>query len=132
MSGLHRLRIVAILLGGSLIIGEAYRSWGAGRTPTSWLDGMLMGTLLICAAIAVARGGWQRRALFTGAWGVCAGMLYGSFFGKVFDPARANPGNFSLGTLTALVGVAFAVSVLGFIATLIVADSASPNDDIAG
>lgn len=128
MSGLHRLRIVAILLGGSLIIGEAYRSWGAGRTPTAWLDDMLMGTLLICAAIAVIRGGWQRRALFTGAWGVCAGMLYGSFFGKVFDPASSNPGNFSLGTLTALVGVAFAVSVLGFVASLFVGDAAPPTD----
>jgi hypothetical protein len=128
VSSLHRLRIVAMLLGGSLIIGEAYRSWGAGRTPTAWLDDMLMGTLLICAAIAAARGGWQRRALFTGAWGVCAGVLYGSFFGKVFDPEAVNASNFSLGTLTALVGVAFAVSVLGFVASLFVADAAPPND----
>ncbi len=126
MSALTRLRIVAMLLGASLIIGEAYRSWGAGRTPTAWLDDMLMGTLLICAAFAAAKPGWQRRALFTGAWGANAGMLFGSFFGKVFDPARANPGNFTLGTLTALIGVAFAVAVLGFIASLIVADD--PRD----
>lgn len=125
MSALTWLRVVAMLLGASLIIGEAYRSWGAGRTPTAWLDDMLMGTLLICAAIAAAKPGWQRRALFTGAWGANAGMLFGSFFGKVFDPARANPGNFALGTLTALIGVAFAVAVLGFVASLIVADDPS-------
>lgn len=122
MTSKARLRTAAMLFGASLIIGEAYRSWGAGRTPTSWLDDMLMGTLLICAAIAAQRPGWQRRALLTGAWGVCAGMLYGSFFGKVFDPARAQPGNFSLGTLTTLVGGALAVSVLGFVASLMVAD----------
>lgn len=46
MSALTRLRVVAMLLGASLIIGEAYRSWGAGRTPTAWLDDMLMGTLI--------------------------------------------------------------------------------------
>ncbi|MGL4541445.1 MAG: hypothetical protein ACRCUI_02920 [Polymorphobacter sp.] len=125
---MKRLRIAAMLLGGSLIIGEAYRSWGVGRTPTAWLDDMIMGPLLICAAIAAARSGWQRRALFTGSWGVCAGMLYGSFFGKVFDPANANPGNFSLGILTSLVGVAFAVSVLGFVASLTVADEMPPPD----
>lgn len=129
MTGMKRLRIVAMLLGASLIIGEAYRSWGVGRTPTAWLDDMIMGTLLICAAIAAARGGWRRRALFTGAWGFAAGMLYPSFFGKVFDPATSNPGNFSLGTLTALVGLAFAVSVLGFVASLFVAGAGTPTDD---
>lgn len=117
-----RLRYTAMLLGGMLIIGEAYRSWGSGRTPSSWLGEMLVGMVLICAAIAANRSGWQRRALFTGAWGVCAGMLYGNFFGKAFEPASSQPGNFSLGTLTALVGVEFAVSVLGFVASLMVTD----------
>jgi hypothetical protein len=41
------------------------------------------------------------------------GMLYGSFFGKVFEHARAQAGNWDLGVLTALLGVAFAVSLAG-------------------
>ena len=112
------LRVLAIVLGLSLIIGEAYRSWGAGRPIAFWMDDMLMGGLLIVAAIAVGKESWARRALFTGAWGVNAGMLYGSFFGKVFDPANSNAGNFDLGLLTALIGVAFATSIIGFTGSL--------------
>ena len=44
------LRIAAILLGLSLIIGEAYRSWGVGRPIAFWMDDMIMGGLLIVAA----------------------------------------------------------------------------------
>lgn len=115
------LRACAILLGLSLIIGEAYRSWGVGRPIAFWLDDVLMGALLIGAAAAVGRQTWARRALFTGAWGVNAGMLYGSFFGKVFAPETSNAGNFDLGLLTALIGLAFAVSILGFVASLMIA-----------
>lgn len=112
------LRIIAILLGLSLVVGEAYRSWGAGRPIAFWMDDVLMGGLLVAAAIAVGTETWARRAFFTGAWGVNAGMLYGSFFGKVFDPDSSVPGNFDLGLLTALIGVAFAVSIIGFIGSL--------------
>lgn len=111
---MRALRLVAIVLGASLIIGEAYRSWGVGRPAAFWLDDMIMGGLLIAAATLVGRPTPRRRALFTGAWGVACGMLYGSFFGKLFDPASDNPGNFEMGTLTALVGLAFAVAVAGF------------------
>jgi hypothetical protein len=50
---------------------------------------------------------------------VNAGMLYGSFFGKVFEPARSNAGNFDLGVLTALIGLAFATAIVGFIWTVL-------------
>ncbi|MGE0046127.1 MAG: hypothetical protein AB7J28_13180 [Hyphomonadaceae bacterium] len=112
------LRIVAVLLALSLMIGEAYRSWGAGRPVAFWMDDMLMGALLIAAAVLVAKETVARRAFFTGAWGVNAGMLYGSFFGKVFDPETTNAGNFDLGVLTILVGLAFATSIIGFAASL--------------
>jgi hypothetical protein len=114
------LRALAIILGLSLIIGEAYRSWGAGRPVALWMDDMLMGGLLIAAAIAVGQETWKRRALFTGAWGVNAGMLYGSFFAKVVEPQSTNPGNFDLGVLTALIGLAFAASLIGFATSLII------------
>lgn len=114
------LRALAVLLGLSLIIGEAYRSWGAGRPIAFWMDDMLMGGLLIAAAIAVGKQTWARRALFTGAWGVNAGMLYGSFFGKVFAPETSDAGNFDLGLLTALVGLAFITAIIGFVASLMI------------
>jgi hypothetical protein len=45
-------------------------------------------------------------------------MLYGSVFGKLFDPAGSNPGNFDPGPLTLLVGIAFSVSVAGLVASI--------------
>lgn len=80
---------------------------------------MLAGTLMIWAAWKVGTPTVATRAFFTGSWGIAVGMLYGSFFGKVFDPASSNPGNFSLGLLTALVGIAFAISIAGLIASIV-------------
>lgn len=113
------LRAVAVLLGLSLILGEAYRSWGVDRPIAFWMDDMIMGSALIAAAALVGRDTKARRAFFSGAWGLNAGMLYGSFFGKVFAPAEATPGNFDLGTLTLLIGAAFATAVIGFIASIV-------------
>ena len=83
------------------------------------MDDMIMGTMLIAAAIMVAKDTFPRRAFFTAAWGTNAGMLYGSFFGKVFAPADANAGNFDLGFLTLLIGIAFATAVAGMIASIV-------------
>ncbi|MEM8617351.1 MAG: hypothetical protein AAGF20_10490 [Pseudomonadota bacterium] len=113
------LRFLAIILGLSLIIGEAYRSWGAGRPVMFWMDDMIMGAMLITAAIMISKDTFHRRAFFAAAWGTNAGMLYGSFFGKVFAPADANAGNFDLGLLTILIGIAFATAVAGMIASIV-------------
>lgn len=107
------LRIVALLLALSLMIGEGWRSWGVGRPIMFMLDDQLMGGFLIAAAWAVRRETVRTRAAFSAAWGVVAGMLYGSFFGKVFEPAKAQAGNWDLGVLTVLLGVAFLVSLVG-------------------
>ena len=118
------LRIISIIGALLLMAGEAYRSWGAGRPVAFWMDDMLAGALLIAAAILVGHPTRARRSFLSAAWGVSVGMLYGSFFGKVFDPANATPGNFSLGLLTALVGVAFAISIAGLIASILLPDPA--------
>jgi hypothetical protein len=112
------LRIAAVVGALALMIGEGYRSWGAGRPIAFWMDDMLAGALMIVAAIAVGRPTIQSRAFFSGTWGISVGMLYGSFFGKVFDPASSNPGNFDLGVLTILVGIAFTISIVGMVASI--------------
>lgn len=109
------LRLAAVLLALSLMIGEAWRSWGVGRPVMFVLDDQLMGSFLIAAAWAVRIDTRTRRAAFAAAWGVTAGMLYGSFFGKVFEPQTADAGNWDLGVLTILIGVAFAVSLIGMV-----------------
>ena len=107
------LRIVAVLLALSLMIGELWRSWGVGRPVMFVLDDQLMGGFLIVAAWAVGDQTVRTRTAFSAAWGVVTGMLYGSFFGKVFEPATAQAGNWDLGVLTWLIGVAFLTSLIG-------------------
>lgn len=109
--GLQRLLAAGLSL--SLMIGELIRSWGVGRPIMFVLDDFFMGGLLLIGAILMANPTRFRSGVFIAGWGTCAGMLYGSFFGKVFDPASANSGNVDLGLLTGLIGVAFVVSLVG-------------------
>lgn len=109
------LRIVAIVLALTLMIGEAYRSWGAGRPFYAWFDDQIMGAALIAGAWLMAKPTAQRHALFAAAWAFSAGMLYPSFFGKLFEPQSSNPGNFGIGFLTAIIGLLFAISIVGTI-----------------
>lgn len=115
---MNLLRIIAVLLALSLMIGEGFRSCGQERPITAWIDDQLMGALLIAGAWLVGRPTPARCALFTGAWGVSVGALYMSFFGKLLQPGGDYSSNIPGGVLTLLIGVAFAVSVAGFIASL--------------
>jgi len=110
---MNALRFVAVALSLSLMIGEAWRSWGVGRPVMFVLDDMLIGGFLIAAAIAVGRSSLRNRTAFAAAWGTTTGMLYPSFFGKVFEPQTAQAGNWDLGVLTVLIGIAFVVSLGG-------------------
>lgn len=113
------LRIIALVHGLSLIIGETFRSWGAGRHWLFVVDDYWMAGLLILGAWLVRAGDVRTRALFAAGWGVNAGMLYGSFFGKLVEPETANAGNFGVSTLTILIGLAFVTAVLGMIASIL-------------
>ncbi|MDP1631420.1 MAG: hypothetical protein Q8L66_08370 [Caulobacter sp.] len=113
------LRIIAVIQALSLIIGETYRSWGAGRHWLFVVDDYWISALLLAGAFLVRRDGVSTRALFAAGWGANAGMLYGSFFGKLIDPASTNAGNFGVGLLTFLIGLAFTASVLGMIASIL-------------
>ncbi|NVE95179.1 hypothetical protein [Altererythrobacter lutimaris] len=113
------LRVFGGGLGLSLMIGEVIRSWGVGRPIMFVLDDFFWGGLLLLGAILMAKPTRLRWGVFVAGWASCAGMLYGSFFGKVFDPASANAGNMELGFLTAIIGLAFFVSLIGLFFTLI-------------
>ena len=107
------LRLLGAGLALSLMIGELIRSWGAGRPIMFVLDDFFMGGLLLVGAIVMASPTRLRWGVFVAGWASCAGMLYGSFFGKVFAPETSNSGNFDLGFLTAIIGLAFMVSLIG-------------------
>src|ERR1700712_2720105 len=107
------LRILAIVLALALMIGELWRSWGVGRPIAFVLDDLLAGGFMLGTAIAVKRESIRSRTAFSAAWGIMAGGLYGSFFNKVFAPQEAQAGNWNMGVLTVLLGIAFCVSLAG-------------------
>lgn len=113
------LRIWAVLLALSLMIGELWRSWGAGREFVFVIDDQIMGAMLIVSAYLLKEQTVRRRAFFSAAWAFNVGMLYGSFFNKIISPENTNAGNWDFGILTALIGVAFLSAIIGMIASIL-------------
>ena len=124
---MNALRSIAVAGALALMIGELWRSWGVGRHLLFIMDDMLAGGFMLAAAWAMRNDTRRNRAAFAASWGVAAGMLYGSFFGKLIDPASSNAGNWDMGVLIALLGVAFAIALAGlwFSITL-----PGPSDDL--
>ncbi len=112
------LRVLGAGLALSLMIGEAIRTWGTGRPFAFWFDDYWTGGLLLAGAILMGRPTPFRSHLFVAGWAACTGMIYVSFFGKIFDPESANSGNMDLGFLTLLIGMAFVTSCIGLIWSL--------------
>lgn len=115
-------RIWAILLGSSLMIGETIRSWGQGRHPLFVLDDFVIGIPLVVTGILMAAPTVPRRCAFAASFAAAAGMLYGSFFGKVVELSSGGAGSFSSNLdgefLTILIGMAFVSSLAGLIAAV--------------
>ncbi len=111
-------RLLAALLGASLMVGETIRSFGQGRHPMFVLDDFFIGGGLVAAALLMAKPTPTRCCAFSAAFGAASGMLYGSFFGKLFDPSRPLMSNIDSRLLTALIGLAFTGSLVGLAASL--------------
>jgi hypothetical protein len=118
------IRIFGALHGLSLIIGETIRSWGQGRNPLFVVDDYLIGGFVLAAALLFTQDTRARRAAMAGGWAACAGMLYGSFFGKLFPDKEGQSfmTNIDPGVLTWLIGTAFIVSLIGLFATITLRD----------
>ncbi len=126
---MNLLRIAAVILAIGLAGGETWRSWGAGRPFIFVADDFIMAALLIAGVIAVAKDTFARRAFFAAAWGYTAGQLYSSFFAKIVAPEETNAGNWNLDVLTWLIGLAFAISVAGMIASFMLPQAHGGKSD---
>ena len=111
-------RIWAAILGASLMIGETIRSWGQGRNLLFVFDDFLIGIPLVVTAILMGNPTPARRCAFAAAFAATAGMLYGSFFGKLIDLSDPAESNIEIRLLTGLIGLAFVSSLLGLIASI--------------
>ena len=63
------LRIIAAIQALSLIIGETWRSWGAGRHIAFVVDDYWIGGLLLLGAWMMRTDSLRNRALFAAGWG---------------------------------------------------------------
>ena len=119
------LRIIAIGLGASLIVGEVLRSWGQDRPLVFVVDDFIFGGALVIAAWLARTDAPIRLRALAAAFAGCSGLLYSSFFTKLVGPP-GHSSNIDETVLTALVGAAFVTSVIGLIASLFI--SANSKD----
>jgi hypothetical protein len=114
-------RVWAALLGSSLILGETIRSWGQGRNLLFVFDDYLIGIPLIVMAVLMAKPTVAKHCAFSASYAATAGMLYGSFFGKLVNPEGPMSSNIEGGFLTFLIGLAFLSALAGLVASLYLA-----------
>jgi hypothetical protein len=107
---------LAVIIGVTLSLGEAVRSWGAGRPWSSWLDDQILGAFLLYGVWRSAKG--RGRMPLAAAWGFSCGLLYGSFFSHLATRAEPDPGNVPHLCVLAVVAFGFWGSVLGLLLTL--------------
>ena len=111
-------RLLAILLGSSLMIGELIRSWGQGRNLVFVIDDFLVGVPLVVVGILMSKPTFVRLCALAAAFAAAAGMLYPSFFGKIVEPSEPLSSNIAGTVLTTLIGVALATALIGLAMTL--------------
>ena len=104
------------------MIGELVRSWGQGRNIIFVLDDFFIGVPLLLTAYFMGKPSFARHCAFSAAFAATAGMLYGSFFGKLIDLASPASSNIEIKLLTTLIGMAFVSSLLGLIASIYLAN----------
>jgi hypothetical protein len=101
-----------------LMIGETIRSWGQDRNLLFVVDDFLIGIPLVVTAILMRHPSPARWCAFAASFAATAGMLYGSFFGKLVDLSRDASSNIGIGLLTGLIGLAFVSACIGLVASI--------------
>ena len=72
-------------------------------------------------AILMAKPTVAKRCAFSASYAATAGMLYGSFFGKLVNPDGPMSSCIEGGFLTFLIGPAFVSAIAGLVASLYMA-----------
>lgn len=114
------LRILGVSYGLSIILGEILRSWGVGRNWAWILDDFVVGLPLIVSAILVGHPNPRRRLAFSASWAANAAMVYSSFFQKLLEPERTEPGNATAEALLYGAGFALVQCVICTLASIVV------------
>lgn len=110
---------LAIAFGLFLAVGEFVRNHPNWQWWPFWVVDYIAVVLLLIGGVSVVRTGVAASRWLTGAWGFTCAMFWMSFFGHVGDAMQA--GAFDSPReqqLTLIIGVMFALTVVGFAASL--------------
>jgi hypothetical protein len=98
-----------------LALAEIRRNWGDwGYAPFWIVDYLAVGLLLYGGLRTLRRGGDTGLAALTGAWGFTCAMFYASFFSHLQRFGEPDHGPDDPVALTVVIGVLFALTILGF------------------
>ena len=107
-------RRAALIAGIALPLLETWRrwaEWGQLSKLPSILDDFVAGGFLIVAAAMTRFDPARGQPYLAGAWGVAAGMMYGSFFGQLVALGQPDPSGVPPAVVVAFKGVLFAGSI---------------------
>jgi hypothetical protein len=104
---------LALGFGLFLAVAELARNWGNWQWWPFWLVDFVASGLLVAGAISVLRRSPRGPVLVAGAWGFASAMFYMSFWSHVESFAQPAEGNLSQGPLTVIIGVMWALTLLG-------------------
>jgi hypothetical protein len=105
---------IAIGFGAFLAIAEIVRNWGDWEPWPWWVVDYIAVALLLYGGRLALPGRVRRSAVPLGAgWGFTCAMFYGSFFSHLASLNEKGTGPIESHTLTAVIGVLFAITILG-------------------
>jgi hypothetical protein len=110
---------MAAAFGTFLAIGETVRNWGNWQWWPFWLVDYIAATLLVCAAILTLRRAGRGPVFLAGSWGFTTAMFYMSFWSHIEQYHQPADGNIAQAPLTIIIGVLWAVTIAGFVLSLV-------------
>ena len=114
-------RNLAVFLGIVTPILETIRRWHTWRdNPPAFFDDFILGGLLIYGAWRVSKNPDSGQKFLAAAWGFTFGMVYSSFFWQLEQMrlGATDPAPISSEWVTAIKGIGFALTILGFVTSL--------------
>jgi hypothetical protein len=101
-----------------LAVAEVVRNWGDWQFWPFWVVDYIAVALLAWGWWAMRRGRPGALVVLSGAWGFTCAMFYMAFFSHLSLLSSPGRGPIDPRTLTVIVGLLFAVTVVGFVSTL--------------
>ena len=106
--------VLALVFGVFLALAETARNWGDWQWWPFWLVDFIAAALLIAGSTLVLRGSANGSPVLCGAWGFTTAMFYMSFWSHIEHFNEAADGNLSQSPLTVVIGIMWAITIVGF------------------